>query len=87
MNPEKGRTVIEILKSRGGKWTSVFLKNGQELSVFNIAWGYDLGDDYAHVTTNISPANDEPAEVDFFTVDEVTKIADAETGRVVWSLE
>jgi len=23
---------------------------------FNIAWGYDVGDEYSHVTSNVSPA-------------------------------
>jgi hypothetical protein len=31
------------------------LSGGETLSVFNIVWGYDLGDGFAHVTTNISP--------------------------------
>jgi hypothetical protein len=23
--------------------------------VFNIAWGYDVGNEYSHVTSNVSP--------------------------------
>ena len=87
MNPEEGRTIIEILKRRCGEWTKVHLKNGQELKVFNIAWGYDLGDDYAHVTTNVSPSSEEITDVDFFKVDEVIKLENEETGRIIWSLD
>jgi hypothetical protein len=31
------------------------LRDGQRLSVFNIAWGNDLADECAHVTTYVSP--------------------------------
>jgi hypothetical protein len=87
MNPEAGKTIIEILKHRCNEWTRVVLQSGQELKVFNIAWGYDLGDDYAHITTNISPPNEEIINSDFFKVDEVIKLEDEESGRIIWSLD
>ena len=31
------------------------LKTGAQLAAYNIAWGYDVGGEYAHVTANISP--------------------------------
>jgi hypothetical protein len=87
MNPEEGRTVIEILKHRCGEWTKVFLKNGQQLDVFNIGWGYGLGDDYAHVTTNTSPSSDEVKNIDFFYTNEVIRLEDADISRIIWSIE
>jgi hypothetical protein len=87
MNPQEGKTIIEILKHRCGEWTKVHLKDGQELDVFNIGWGYDFGDDYAHVTTNTSPPSDELKDVDFFYVNEVVRLEDTDTSRIIWSIE
>jgi hypothetical protein len=74
---------LQILKRRGGEWSEVWLRNGRRVRVLNIAWGYDLGDPVAHVTTNISPSlagADLP--VDFFRTDEVVRIVDPEDGAV-----
>lgn len=87
MNPNIGRTIIEILKNRCGEWTDVFLTNGKVLKVFNIAWGYDLGDTYAHVTTNISPPSEGITDINFFKVNEVLRLEDVETGKIVLSLD
>jgi hypothetical protein len=43
--------------------------------VRNIAWGYDIGDEFAHVTTNVSPAV-EGASIDFFFTSEVRAVID-----------
>jgi hypothetical protein len=48
-----------------------------------VAWGYDEGDKWAHVTSNISPAVDN-ASVDFFYTSEVLRLNDAETGGIVF---
>jgi hypothetical protein len=74
---------LRILKQRNGKWSEVWLRDGRRVRVLNIAWGYDLGDPVAHVTTNISPllaGADLP--VDFFRTDEVERIMDPENGAV-----
>ena len=47
------------------------------LTVWNIAWGYDIGDEYAHITTNISPAMKD-ASVDFFYTNDILEIINAE---------
>ena len=52
------------------------------MSVFDIASGYDDGDDHAHVTTNVSPS--EPgAHIDFFFTCEVEGVADEAGPRSV----
>jgi hypothetical protein len=56
------------------------------LLVFNIAWGEDFGDDYEHVTTNISPSV-EGTTVDLFFTDEVAEIVEAESGAVLWKAD
>src|SRR5262249_25279443 len=75
--------VLQILKRRCGEWSEVWLRDGRRVRVLNIAWGYDLDDPVAHVTTNISPSlagADLP--VDFFRTDEVVRIIDPENGPV-----
>ncbi len=42
--------LIEILQQRDGLLTTVRLKVGTQHVVRDIAWGYDFGDEYAHIT-------------------------------------
>jgi hypothetical protein len=46
---------IAVCRERDGLRTGVLLDDGRHLLVMNIAWGYDEGDPWAHVITNISP--------------------------------
>ena len=69
------KDLIELLTTRDGQPTFVKLRDGRRLSVINIAWGYDMGDEYAHVTTNVSPSVDGEA-VDFFFTNEVVAVLD-----------
>jgi hypothetical protein len=69
--------LIRILVARDGAMTSVVLSSGRALSVFNIAWAYDEGESYAHVTTNVSPfIEGEPSDL-FFTNEVVAVHGDA----------
>lgn len=54
--------------------------------MFNIAWGQDIGDDYEHITANISPLL-EIATVAFFFTDNVATITDPESGTVLWQAD
>lgn len=74
--------VINLLVERDGIATTVALRNGLGLTVHNIAWGYDIGDEYAHVTSNISP-DVEGASVDFFFTNEIESISDPESGKTL----
>jgi hypothetical protein len=47
--------LIELFRSRDGTRKDVTLKDGRIFAVFNIAWGYDFDDPYAHISTNVSP--------------------------------
>lgn len=74
--------MIALLHNRDGMPTTVTLRDGRELMVWNIAWGYDIGDDEAHITTNCSPSvADLP--LDFFYTDEVVEIRAFESGAVL----
>jgi hypothetical protein len=57
--------VVSLLRDRDERETVVELQDGRRCRVLNIAWGYDTGDHFAHITTNVRPSvlgND----VDFF---------------------
>ena len=69
----KDKSIIDIFISRDGIETKVELKNGRLVSIWNIAWGYDIGDAFAHITTNISP-NIDNAQIDFFFTNEISRI-------------
>jgi hypothetical protein len=71
--PRVDSGLIETLTARDGLPTLLTLKDGRQRTRHNIAWGYDIGDGFAHVTTNISPEVD-GATVDFFYTSEVESI-------------
>lgn len=60
------------------------MADGRVLTVFNIAWGLDDGEDYEHLTTNISPGV-EDASVDFFLTSEVRSVRAGESSELLWS--
>ncbi|MDO7843110.1 hypothetical protein [Sphingomonas immobilis] len=62
------------------------LSGNRSLSVFNIAWGEDIGDYFEHLTSNISPSLDE-ASFDLFFTDEIVSLTDPETGTVIWKTD
>ena len=70
----KDSALIDLFNKRDGLETKVKLKDGKIISVWNIAWGYDIGDEYAHITTNISPSVIDSTIDFFFTYDIVSVI-------------
>lgn len=82
MTPEPAdRELIEFLRQRDGLSTIVTLRDGVELTVFNIAWGYDDSDACSHITTNVSPSLD-GAVVDHFLGSDVVMVRDASCGEI-----
>ena len=75
--------IIDLLVSRDAVPTVVRLKDGRSLAVMNIAWGYDRGEAYAHVTTNMSPGIS-ALEAELFFTSEVATILDPSNGNVLW---
>jgi len=71
----KDTHIIDLLVKRVRLETKIELENGNILSVWNIAWGYDIADEFAHITTNISPGVDN-ASIDFFYSNEIKRIFD-----------
>lgn len=81
--PAADERLIDVLRERDGRRTVVELYDGRRLTVINIAWGYDMGDEYAHVTTNCSPSIDgEPIEL--FLTDEVRRVLDPDRDQQLW---
>ena len=78
-------SLIRLLLSRDGVLTVAVHKDGTEFVFSNIAWGYDLGDEYAHITTNISPRIEGLSE-DFFFTNELVDLRDHELGYSLFSL-
>lgn len=73
--------LVDLLVSREGIPTLATLNSGERLIVLNIAWGYDDGDQHAHVTTNVSPAVD-GASVQLFSTSDIRSVADV-TGQAL----
>jgi hypothetical protein len=81
--PELAARIVPILRDRDGHLTLVTMADGRVLKVFNIAWGQDAGEDYEHVTTNISPSI-EGQVVDFFLTSEVANISIPAGGELLF---
>ncbi|NMO51952.1 hypothetical protein HH310_12190 [Actinoplanes sp. TBRC 11911] len=81
--PAQDEERLQRLARRAGSETVVILRDGRRLSVYDIAWGYDVGDAWAHVTTNISPGF-EGAPVDLFVTSEVVLVVDPATDEIVY---
>jgi hypothetical protein len=84
VTPSNGETVSRILQERCGQWSLVELRDGRRFRVFDIAWGRDIGDEFDHVTTNVSPGPSGEHTIDFFFTSEVGRIEEEETGRVLF---
>lgn len=79
----KDQSIIDIFNMYDQKELLVYMDNSTIYSVWNIACGYDMEDEYAHIITNISP-DIENAEIDFFYTNKITKIIDAINGNVLF---
>jgi hypothetical protein len=75
--------ILAVLHRRDGLATTVQLTDSKVVVVFNIAWGYDTGDAYSHVTTNISPTV-EGAAIDYFYTSEIARLVDPSTDEVLY---
>ena len=87
MKPETEDRASRILQERSGRWTLVELTGNRSFRVFDVAWGRDMGDEFDHITTNISPGPKEPHSLDFFFTSDVLKIIDPESGDVLFQNE
>ncbi|ESY39083.1 hypothetical protein NKK48_12000 [Mesorhizobium sp. C386A] len=82
MTPRESEYVIKLLVSRNGSNSLVTLTSGTTHRVLNIVYGRDLGEQFDHISTNVTPPQ-EGLESDFFYASEVQEIA-AEDGVVLF---
>ncbi|MEO8254577.1 MAG: hypothetical protein ABI554_09345 [Flavobacterium sp.] len=82
----KDQHIIEIFKTTNQIEKVVYLDNKSSLTVWNIAWGYDIGDEFAHITTNISPEI-KNSDIDFFYTNEIQNIEDRTNGKTLYDRE
>ena len=82
----KDEHIIKIFKTTDQIEKMVFLDNNSVLTVWNIAWGYDIGDEFAHITTNISPEI-KNSDIDYFYTNEIQKIEDLTNGKILYDRE
>jgi hypothetical protein len=85
MTKDQGELVTSILESRSGLLTEVLLVSGQTFVVHNVAAGRDMGVDFDHFTTNISPTPVGSHTIDFFHADQVASITAMESGNVLFA--
>jgi hypothetical protein len=74
--------ILGVLQDRGGRLSEVQLKDGRLCKVWNIAWGYDAGDTWSHITTNISPEI-AGQDIDFFFTHEVHTVQAPESADLL----
>ncbi len=83
--PPADDDLIALLQERDGLVTTLRLRDGRRLDVRNIAWGYDDGDEHAHVTTNISP-DVRGTDIFFFYTHQVQAVL-GEAGELLWGAQ
>lgn len=81
--PPADTALIDLLNERDDRRTTVVLTDGRSLDLWNIAWGYDMGDEFAHVTTNCSPFID-GASLDVFFTNEVSRVLEEMGEPIQW---
>jgi hypothetical protein len=77
--PPADEVVIDIFRHRDGLATLATMADGTLFTVYNIGWGYDFGDAWAHLYTNVSPTV-EGSSFDFFFTDEISQLTDPPGG-------
>jgi hypothetical protein len=75
--------IVDLLRSRDSLPTEIRIRDDKVFVAYDIAWGYDVGEEFAHVTTNISPGAD-GRSIDFFFTNDVERIVDPATGVVLF---
>jgi len=76
--------ILAVFQRRDGQPTRVEMSDGSAVTAYNIAWGYDMGDEYSHVTTNASPFV-EVTSLDFFFTNDVVRLVDPESEQVLFA--
>jgi hypothetical protein len=78
------QSIIDVLVELDGTVVKAILLDESVHLVLEIAWGYDWGDDFAHITTNCSPGR-EDLPLDLFFTKEIAVILDLEEQVTLWA--
>lgn len=78
------QSIIDVLIEHDGTVVKVILLDESVHLVLDIAWAYDWGDDFAHITTNCSPGREDLA-LDLFFTNEIAVILDFEERVSLWA--
>lgn len=81
--PPADRHLIQIFLDRDGKLTRVKLMDGRWLDVWDIAYGYDMGDEYAHISANMEK-REPPVPFHFFSSEHILRIIDGVSGDTLY---
>ncbi len=82
--PGKGAAIAGLLADRQGIPTDVRLRDGTLHRVINSSIGRDIGEDWEHVLTNVTPVV-EMAPKAWFLTSEVVTVSDPDTSQVLWA--
>lgn len=75
--------LVQLLRNRSGVATVLKLRGGETLRVLNIAESYDMGEPYAHISTNVSPSI-EGESFGFFHTYEVVRAVDPNGDEILY---
>ncbi len=81
------RRALDILVERCGRWSRVYLTGERICMVYDVAWGFDEGEDVAHITSNISPGPSTERTIDFFHATEISRIENPDTDEILFEWE
>lgn len=81
----KDQAIIDIFIQHDGLPLEVKTIKGNNYKVWNIAWGYDMEAEYAHITSNISPFIAKASSAFFFT-NEIVSIFLVDTNEQLFEI-
>jgi hypothetical protein len=77
------KPIIECFRSLDNRKSIVKLEDGKSFVVWNIVYGYDMGEDFAYITTNINPTI-AGTSIDGFCTNEIAEIINPENQEVIF---
>jgi len=83
ISPGRGATLVKLLLERTGIPTTLHLEDGAHIVAHNCAWGRDFGNDWEHLSLNVSPEI-EGVAFEVVSGGEVAEIIDPASGEVLY---
>src|SRR5580692_6409193 len=83
----KDQPLIQLLQERTGKATFARLKNGKEITIWNIMSGRRIADPCSYLITNIKPSKKADAESDILFTSAISELLDPVSGQTLFRAE